>query len=144
MWHGQIDTRCSSIDIGLLYLRVAASLLVFVVHGLPKMLHYPSEAAGIEDPFHLGKTLSISFAIFAEVICPPLMILGIGTRLAAIPILVVTMIALLFVHRDWSLAQGQFAWMLLILFGTIAICGPGRYAVGRWGEVPTVHRGSGL
>jgi len=56
----------------------------------------------------------------------------------------VTMIALLFVHRDWSLAQGQFAWMLLILFGTIAISGPGRYTVGRWGGVPTVQRGSGL
>jgi len=144
MWHEQTDTRRYPVDIGLPYLRVAASLLVLAVHGFPKVLHYASEAAAIEDPFHLGKTLSISFAIFAEVICPPLMILGIGTRLAAIPILVVTMIALLFVHRDWSLAQGQFAWMLLILFGTIAISGPGRYTVGRWGGVPTVQRGSGL
>jgi putative oxidoreductase len=135
--------RVSPVDAGLLYLRLAASLLVLAVHGLPKVLHYPHEAAAIEDPFHLGKTLSISFAIFAEVICPPFMMLGIGTRLAAIPILVVTMIALLFVHRDWSLAQGQFAWMLLILFGAIAIAGPGRYRVGRWNDAATVQRGHG-
>jgi putative oxidoreductase len=109
---------------------VSASLLVLVVHGLPKAMHYASQAAAIEDPFHLGRTVSIVFAIFAEVICPPLMILGIATRLAALPILIVTVVALGFVHRGWSLADGQFAWMLLILFGTIAIAGPGQIRFG--------------
>jgi putative oxidoreductase len=134
------DTRVSLVDLGLLYLRVSASLLVLVVHGLPKVLHYASEAAAIEDPFHLGKAVSISFAIFAEVICPPLMVLGIGTRLAAIPILIVTATALVFVHREWTLADGQFAWMLLILFGTVAIAGPGQYRVGRRNGVATTGR----
>jgi putative oxidoreductase len=134
------DTKMLLVDIGLLYLRVAASLLVLAVHGLPKVLHYSSQAAVIEDPFHLGKTLSLSFAIFAEVVCPPLMILGIATRLAAIPILLVTVIALAFVHREWTLEQGQFAWMLLILFGTIAIAGPGQYRLGKWGEPVTTRR----
>ncbi|MDE1178996.1 DoxX family protein [Paraburkholderia sp.] len=124
-----MESRASSVDIGLLYLRVSASLLVLAVHGLPKAMHYASQAAAIEDPFHLGKTLSMVFAIFAEVVCPPLMILGIFTRFAALPILMVTVIALTVVHRDWSLADGQFAWMLLILFGTIAIAGPGRIRV---------------
>jgi putative oxidoreductase len=133
------STNLPFVDLGLLYLRVTASLLVLAVHGLPKVLHYASEAAAIEDPFHLGKTLSISFAIFAEVICPPLMILGIGTRFAALPILVVTFIALVFVHPEWTLGEGQFAWMLLILFGTIAIAGPGRYRVG--GRHATLARG---
>jgi putative oxidoreductase len=107
---------------------------------LPKVLHYSSQAAVIEDPFHLGKTLSLSFAIFAEFVCPPLMILGIATCLAAIPILLVTVIALAFVHREWTLEQCQFAWMLLILFGTIAIAGPGQYQLGKWGEPVTARR----
>ncbi|MFM0626525.1 DoxX family protein [Paraburkholderia xenovorans] len=126
--------RATTADFGLLYLRVTASLLVLVVHGLPKAMHYASQAAAIEDPFHLGRTVSITFAIFAEVICPPLMILGIATRLAALPILIVTVVALAFVHRDWSLAEGQFAWMLLILFGTIAIAGPGQIRFGGLAE----------
>jgi putative oxidoreductase len=125
-----VKLRATTTDFGLLYLRVTASLLVLAVHGLPKAMHYASQAAAIEDPFHLGRTVSITFAIFAEVICPPLMILGIATRLAALPILIVTVVALVFVHRDWSLAEGQFAWMLLILFGTIAIAGPGQIRVG--------------
>jgi putative oxidoreductase len=73
-----------------------------------------------------------SFAIFAEVVCPLLMIAGIATRLAALPIMLVSAIALGLVHREWTLDQGQFAWMLLILFGTIAIGGAGRYRLALW------------
>ena len=119
----------SSTDIGLLFLRVSASVLLLVVHGLPKIEHYRREAAAIEDPFHLGKKLTIGFAIFAEVVCPLLMIVGFATRLCALPVMAVTAIALLRVHPEWRIDQAQFAWMLLILFGTIAIAGAGRYSL---------------
>lgn len=134
---GASGTAARSTDLGLLFLRVAASVLVLIVHGLPKVVHYRLQAAAIEDPFHLGKTLSIGFAIFAEVVCPLFMIAGVATRLAALPILAVTVIALVFVHPEWTIEQGQFAWMLLILFGTIAIAGPGRYAPGAPGAPGT-------
>jgi putative oxidoreductase len=116
-------------DAGLLYLRVTGSVLVLLVHGLPKAMHYTSQAAAIEDPLHIGKTLTLCFAIFGEVFCPLLMIAGIGTRVAALPILLITLMALAVVHRDWTLEQGQFAWMLLIIFGTVAIAGAGRYRI---------------
>ncbi|MEK7888309.1 DoxX family protein [Burkholderia contaminans] len=123
------DLSRHAADLGLLFLRVTASVLLLVVHGLPKVLHYTSEAAAIEDPFHLGRTLSILFAIFAEVVCPVFMIVGVWPRLAALPVMIITLVALVFVHPDWSLRDAQFAWMLLILFGTIAIAGAGRYAL---------------
>ncbi|WP_175922822.1 DoxX family protein [Burkholderia latens] len=123
------DLSSHATDLGLLFLRVSASVLLIVVHGLPKVLHYASEAAAIEDPFHLGRTLSILFAIFAEVVCPVFMIVGVYPRLAALPVMTVTLVALVFVHPDWPLRDAQFAWMLLILFGTIAIAGAGRYAL---------------
>ncbi|MBN3854849.1 DoxX family protein [Paraburkholderia sp. Ac-20340] len=119
--------RIDTADAALLFLRVAASLLVLFVHGLPKALHVHAQLGAIEDPLHLGSAFTLSFAIFAEVVCPVLMILGVYTRLAALPILVVTVVALGLVHPDWTLEQGQFAWMLLILFGTVAIGGAGRY-----------------
>ena len=75
------DLSRHAADLGLLFLRVTASVLLLVVHGLPKVLHYTSEAAAIEDPFHLGRTLSILFAIFAEVVCPVFMIVGVWPRL---------------------------------------------------------------
>lgn len=127
-------------DAALLFLRVAASVLVLIVHGLPKAMHYSSQLALIEDPLHLGKTLTLSFAIFAEVLCPVLMIVGIATRLAALPIIVITLMALTLVHPEWTLDQAQFAWMLLILFGTIVIGGAGRYRVALFSRTPASRR----
>jgi putative oxidoreductase len=122
--------RYSTLDAALLFLRVTASVLVLLVHGLPKAIHYASQLEAIEDPLHLGKTLTLGFAVFAEVVCPLLMIAGIVTRLAALPIMLVCVIALGLVHPEWTLDQAQFAWMLLIMFGTIAIGGAGRYRIG--------------
>jgi putative oxidoreductase len=121
--------RHISADIALLFLRVTGSVLVLLVHGLPKAIHYTREVNAIEDPLHLGHTLTIAFAIFAEVICPLLMIAGIATRIAALPIIAVTVIALALVHPEWTLADAQFAWMLLIIFVTVALGGAGRFRV---------------
>ena len=66
--------RFSAPDVALLFLRVTASVLVLLVHGLPKAIHYASQLDAIEDPLHFGRTLTLGFAIFAEVVCPLLMI----------------------------------------------------------------------
>ena len=121
--------RIVATDAALLFLRVSASALVLIVHGLPKAIHYAGQLDAIEDPLHFGKTLTLGFAIFAEVVCPLLIIAGIATRLAALPIMLVSVVALGLVHREWTLDQGQFAWMLLIMFGTIALGGAGRYRI---------------
>jgi putative oxidoreductase len=115
----------SASDWGLLFLRLTGSLLLLQVHGLPKLLNYQEQLRVIEDPFGLGANLTLSLAIFAEVLCPVLIIAGVLARLACLPILAVLLIALLVVHPDWSLAQGQFAWLLLIVFGTVLIAGSG-------------------
>ncbi|SEM16645.1 putative oxidoreductase [Pseudomonas sp. NFIX51] len=116
-------------DLGLLFLRVSAGLFLLWVHGLPKLLDYSAELQRIEDPFRLGANLTLMLAIFAEVLCPLLIVAGVVVRLACLPILAVLLVALLVVHPQWSLAEGQFAWLLLILFSSILIAGPGRLAL---------------
>ncbi|WP_044180026.1 DoxX family protein [Phytobacter massiliensis] len=118
------------IDAGLLFLRLTCSLLLLYVHGLPKVLHFNEELARIEDPFGFGPWMSLLPAILAEVVCPLFIILGIGTRLACLPIIGVLLVAMLAVHPQWSIAEGQFGWLLLIIFTTIALTGPGRWRVG--------------
>ncbi|UCJ14854.1 DoxX family protein [Pseudomonas sp. MM211] len=118
-------------DWALLFLRVAGSLLLLAVHGLPKLLNIQTELDLIEDPLGLGPVVTLSLALFAEVVCPLLIILGPFTRLASLPILAVLLVSLVLVHPEWSLAEGQFAWLLAIIFTTLAISGPGRFALGR-------------
>ena len=116
-------------DVGLLFLRVSGALFLLWVHGLPKLLDFSAQLQLIEDPFHLGAHLTLSLAIFAEVLCPLLIIAGVLVRLACLPILFVLLVALLIVHPQWSVAEGQFGWLLLILFTSLFIAGPGRLAL---------------
>jgi putative oxidoreductase len=116
-------------DIGLLFLRVAGGLFLLWVHGLPKLLDFTAQLQLIEDPFHLGAHLTLILAIFAEVVCPLLIVAGLLARLACVPILFVLLVALLVVHPQWSVAEGQFGWLLLIVFTTVLIAGPGRLAI---------------
>lgn len=113
-------------DLGLLFLRGSGALFLLWVHGLPKLLNYSEQLKLIEDPFHLGAHITLLLAIFAEVLCPLLIIAGVLVRLACLPILAVLLIAMLVVHPEWTLLEGQFGWLLLIIFTTLLISGPGR------------------
>ena len=116
-------------DLGLLFLRGSGALFLLWVHGLPKLVNYSEQLKLIEDPFHLGAHVTLLLAIFAEVLCPLLIIAGVLVRLACLPILAVLLIAMLVVHPEWTLLEGQFGWLLLIIFTSVLIAGPGRLVV---------------
>lgn len=118
-----------SLPLGLLFLRVSAAVLLLQIHGLPKLLKWSTELQRIEDPFGLGATLTLAMAVFAEVICPVLLILGVFARLACLPVLAVLGVALVVVHPQWSLEQAQFAWLFAVLYAGLAITGPGTWAI---------------
>ncbi len=127
------------IDAGLFFLRLTGSLLLLYVHGLPKVLNFSEELTRIEDPFGFGPWMSLLPAIFAEVVCPIFIILGIGTRLACLPIIAVLLVAMLVVHPQWSIGEGQFGWLLLIIFTTLALTGAGHWRVRVPGEQELGH-----
>lgn len=118
-------------DLGLLFLRASGALFLLWVHGLPKLLNYSEQLKLIEDPFHLGAHVTLLLAIFAEVLCPLLILVGVLVRLACLPILAVLLIAMVVVHPEWTLFEGQFGWLLLILFTSVLIAGPGRFVLGQ-------------
>ncbi|KTC43640.1 LysR family transcriptional regulator [Pseudomonas fluorescens ABAC62] len=118
-------------DLGLFFLRASGALFLLWVHGLPKLLNYSEQLKLIEDPFHLGAPVTLLLAIFAEVLCPLLIIGGVLVRLACLPILAVLLIAMVVVHPEWTVFEGQFGWLLLIIFTSVLIAGPGRLVIYR-------------
>lgn len=116
-------------DLGLLFLRLSGALLLLYVHGLPKIINFSGELQHIDDPLHVGRAFTLGFAIFAEVLCPILIVPGILTRLASTVVLFLLAVSMLLVHPDWSVAEGQFGWLLMIVFGSIAFMGAGRYSI---------------
>ncbi|NIF26513.1 DoxX family protein [Pantoea sp. Tr-811] len=127
--HWLNPASATSTAAGLLFMRVMAALLLLFVHGLPKLLDWSGELQRIEDPFGLGAPLTLGLAVFAEVLCPVLVLLGVMVRLACLPVLAVLLVALVVVHPEWTLEQGQFAWLLVALYGGLALTGPGAYSI---------------
>lgn len=116
-------------EFALLFLRLTASFMLLHVHGLPKLDHYASELTSIEDPLQLGQQVTLSLAMFAEIICPLFIATGLFTRLACLPVIAVLLVSMLLVHPAWTIAEGQFGWLLLIIFTTIALTGPGVFSI---------------
>jgi putative oxidoreductase len=118
-------------DLGLLFLRVMIGSFMLFGHGWGKLIGYSEKAAQFADPIGLGSATSLGAAIFAEVFCSLLIILGIGTRLAAIPIIFTMLVAVTFVHTNDPWGKKEFALLYAIPLITLILTGGGRFVLGK-------------
>src|SRR5690348_16682934 len=98
------DFRALQTAWGLLLLRCGAAAMLFAGHGWDKIAHLAERAGSFPDPLGVGSALSMMLAVFAEGFCTLLIMLGLLTRLAAIPVLATMLVAAVLVHADdpWS------------------------------------------
>jgi len=115
-------------NFGMLILRVATGLLL-ASHGYAKLIKFSTLRYKFMDFLHLGSTVSLSLIIFAELICGILLILGLFTRFACIPI-IIGMIVVVFVASHGEIFNaGERGMMYLASTLTILFCGPGKISV---------------
>lgn len=113
---------------GLLVLRVGMSALM-LTHGIPKLINLIQGDMSFGDPLGIGSTLSFILVVFAEAICPILIILGLRTRLAAIPVIITMAVAAFIVHGNDPFSSMEKALMYLVGFTAIALMGGGKYTI---------------
>lgn len=116
-------------NVWLLILRASAGGFM-LTHGIPKLLKLVHGDTAFADPFGIGALPSFVLVIFAEVICSVLVILGIGTRLAAIPLIITMGVAAFMIHRADPFASKELALLFLLAFTTVLVYGSGKYALG--------------
>lgn len=116
-------------NLWLLLLR-AGSGAFMLTHGVPKLMKLISGDTSFADPFGIGQLPSLILVIFAELLCSVLVILGIATRLAAIPVIVTMSVAAFIIHAGQPFANKEMALLYLLLFTTILMFGSGRFALG--------------
>lgn len=125
-------TYSREINIALLFLRVSIGILM-LTHGTGKFLTLldggPVEFA---DPIGIGPAASLALAVFAEVFCSLLLIFGIATRFAVIPLLFTMLVAALIVHSDDAFRVKEMALIYLSVFISILIAGAGKISVDNW------------
>ncbi len=121
----------TSLSLGLLVLRLGFGGLM-LTHGIPKLMNYSTLASQFPDPIGMGSQISLLLAIGAEVGCSLLLILGLFTRLATLPLIITMLVAALIVHGADPFAKKEAALTFLISYVTLLMTGPGRYALDVW------------
>jgi len=118
----------SLVHIWLLIFRVGVAGFM-LTHGYPKLIKVLNGDMQFGDPFGVGAEISLILAAFAEAICSFLIIIGLGTRLATIPVIITMATAAFIVHANDPLSRQELPIIYLLAFITILITGPGKYSV---------------
>ncbi len=119
-----------NIDLGLLLLRLSLGFFMIYGHGWRKMIKLSTERP-IEfgNPLGLGPELSLGLAVLAEVLCSVLIMLGLFTRWALIPLIVTMLVAYLKVHFDDPFGRQEKALLYLFPYLALFFAGPGKYSL---------------
>jgi putative oxidoreductase len=122
-------TYPNKVNIALLILRVVIGVFM-LTHGIGKLeTLFGSEPIQFRDPIGIGATASLALAVFSEVFCSILLIIGLGTRFAAIPLFITMMVAAFIVHINNGFGKQEFALLYAVIYTTIAIIGAGKYSL---------------
>jgi putative oxidoreductase len=115
----------------LLVVRVSVSAFM-LTHGLPKLGRLTSgDEIKFADPFGLGPVVSLVLVVFAEVVCSVLIMLGLGTRLAAIPLVVAMSIAAFHAHANDPFGTKEKPLLFVLVYIMLLIFGSGKFSIDR-------------
>lgn len=117
-------------DLSLLLLRVTFGGLMFLNHGLGK---FNKLIAGGEIKFAnvmgMGPELSLGLAVFAEALCALLVVIGLFTRMAVIPLIITMLVAIFVIHIGDPFKKMESAIIYLIPYLVLFWNGSGKYSV---------------
>lgn len=118
-------------DLGLLIARAGFSGTVLLRHGLPKIPALAADPIQFLDPLGLGPGLSLILAIFAEVVCALVLLLGVLSRFASATLAFNFAVIVLVLHRaEIPGDRGELALLYFLVFAALTLTGPGRFSIG--------------
>ncbi len=115
-------------DLGLLILRILSGA-VLLTHGYPKLQKILAGDLNFGDPIGLGQVPSLYLTTFAEFFCAILVIIGLYTRLALIPLIINMAVAFFIVHAADDFGTKEKSVLFLGMFIVLFFTGAGRYSI---------------
>lgn len=116
-------------QLGLLFLRVYMGGMMLVVHGWPKLLNFSQYSEQFYDFLGLGAPVSLGLAIFAEVVCAFMVVVGLFTRFATVPLMITMLVAAFVIHGQDPFQKQEFALMYFAGYFAIFLSGSGKFSV---------------
>ncbi|MDL2290280.1 DoxX family protein [Paludibacteraceae bacterium OttesenSCG-928-F17] len=117
-------------NVGLLIFRLLVGVFM-LTHGWAKLSSFESMKLVFPDPLGVGSGLSLSLIIVAEFGCSILIILGLFTRLAVLPLMFGMIIAAFVIHGADPFAVKELSLLYLGLYAALLFTGAGRYSADR-------------
>ena len=100
-----------------------------LTHGTPKIIHFSEWSKTFSDPFGIGGAWSFGLLVFAEFFCAILIILGLGTRPAAIVLVFAMGMAAFWAHSGEPFGKMELAVLFMAAFLVLLILGAGKYSL---------------
>lgn len=122
------SVNSNAVNLWLFIARVAVGIFM-LTHGLPKLQKLLDGNVQFADPFGIGASTSLLLTVFAEVVCAFLLVLGLATRFATIPLMITMLVAGFNIHASDPFGKKEMALLYLLFFIGLFILGAGRYSV---------------
>lgn len=116
-----------SVDTGILLLRMSCALML--LHGWSKFTNFSEDSLEWPDPLHVGSTVSCALTVFAELFCTLFVVIGLFSRLALIPLIVLMIVIVFVIHSGDPLPDREHALMYLLSYLALLFTGPGKYSL---------------
>ena len=123
-----ISYKKSSFDLSMLILRLGFGILM-IPHGYAKFVSFGEKQNDFMDFMGLGPATSLVLAIFAELVCSALLVLGLFTRAATIPLIVTAIVITFLAHDGDVFGKGYGGFSYLLVYIVILLVGPGKFSV---------------
>lgn len=117
-----------SFHLGILVFRILLSLELMIVHGFKKIGIGVAAAEQVPNPLHFPDELNHLLAASANLFFPVFIIVGLFTRLAVLPVLVVTLTGYFLLHWQDALPVKDVPFMYSLSFLLLLVLGPGKYS----------------
>ncbi|HEU0011934.1 MAG TPA: DoxX family protein [Verrucomicrobiae bacterium] len=130
----RLDFVPLSTDLPLLALRLWLGLTLLLNHGLGKLLTFGEKASNFPDPLGVGSAVSLGLAVFGEVVCSALLVMGLLGRVAALGLTINMSVAFFLVHKGslkMGPGSGELAFIYLAGFVALLLAGTGRFSLDR-------------
>ena len=117
-------------SLGLLILRVSVGLMMAFSHGLGKVQKYMNtDDVQFLDPIGLGASTSLLLAGGTELVMSLLLVVGLMTRLACVPLIFTMIVAVFIVHSGDPFSKMEFGLLYLFPYIAIFLMGPGKFSL---------------
>lgn len=119
------------LDLGAFILRIGLGVIM-LLHGIGKLMDLlDGKTTFFEsfDPFGMGGAAMLTIAVVAEFGCSILLILGVLTRLALLPLIATMGMAFFVFHANDDLMDKELPLIYLIGFIGIFFLGPGKHTL---------------